>query len=416
MGRVKLEIKKIENPTNRQVTYSKRRNGLIKKAYELSVLCDIDLALIMFSPSGKLTQYSNCSIEDVIGRFANLPMHERNKSFEDMLARFANFHMIHDRNKYTRKIENLENLHKALKKLSGEKDPATNQPYLFGSKSYEVGVRHHFLLQEELKKSQQEKELVQQRARLYLADEQLLQSVTSVQQLANMETELEQALERVRARKTYVSSAYQTANVMQRQQREFLGNSCHQMMAMRQQQQQQQQHHHQQRANMAGTQSSFLQWSMAERGEATLQDFMEQQTNPAAALMPTPLASREVPSSGETNPTSFFGSASQPTLQSLGHIHILGNNRGLNMHDMAMDQTSAQYDDQKKAKLEVDMGFASSTSNEAVTEAAADSFTNQSEHVSATASNWHQAHHHTQAYTSPQYPTSYFTQTAEAWK
>jgi len=60
MGRVKLEIKKIENPTNRQVTYSKRRNGLIKKAYELSVLCDIDLALIMFSPSGKLTQYSNC--------------------------------------------------------------------------------------------------------------------------------------------------------------------------------------------------------------------------------------------------------------------------------------------------------------------------------------------------------------------
>lgn len=80
------------------------------------------------------------------------------------------------------------------------------------------------------------------------------------------------------------------------------------------------------------------------------------------------------------------------------------------MHDMAMDQTSAQYDDQKKAKLEVDMGFASSTSNEAVTEAAADSFTNQSEHVSATASNWHQAHHHTQAYTSPQYPTSYFTQ------
>nr|KYP72524.1 Agamous-like MADS-box protein AGL11 [Cajanus cajan] len=33
MGRVKLEIKRIENPTNRQVTFSKRRNGLIKKAY-----------------------------------------------------------------------------------------------------------------------------------------------------------------------------------------------------------------------------------------------------------------------------------------------------------------------------------------------------------------------------------------------
>ncbi|VFQ86832.1 unnamed protein product [Cuscuta campestris] len=59
MGRVKLEIKKIENTTNRQVTYSKRRNGLIKKAYELSVLCEIDVALIMFSPSGKPSVFSS---------------------------------------------------------------------------------------------------------------------------------------------------------------------------------------------------------------------------------------------------------------------------------------------------------------------------------------------------------------------
>nr|ADB81905.1 MIKC* MADS-box transcription factor [Funaria hygrometrica] len=409
MGRVKLEIKKIENPTNRQVTYSKRRNGLIKKAYELSVLCDIDIALIMFSPSGKLTQYSNCSIEDVIGRFANLPMHERNKSFEDMLTRFANFHMIHDPNKYNRKIENLEYLHKALKKLAGEKDLVSNQLLLNGSKSYEVG-----LLQEELKKSQQEKELVQQRARLYLADEQLLQSITSVQQLANMETELEQALERVRARKNYVSSAYEAAGVMQRQQHEFLGNNYQQMVAMRQHQQQQQ-HHQQQQAGMTGTQSSFLQWSMPERAEATLQDFMEQQTNPAAALMPAPLASREVPSSGEMNSTGFFGSGSQSSLQSLGHMNILGGNRGLSIHDMAMDQSSAQYDDQKKAKLEVSMGF-TSTPGRAVAEAAADTFTNQSEHGSATNSNWHQAHHHAQSYTNSQYPTGYFTQSADAWK
>jgi hypothetical protein len=58
MGRVKLEIKRIENNTNRQVTFSKRRNGLIKKAYELSILCDIDIALIMFSPSGRLSHFS----------------------------------------------------------------------------------------------------------------------------------------------------------------------------------------------------------------------------------------------------------------------------------------------------------------------------------------------------------------------
>lgn len=58
MGRVKLQIKKIENTTNRQVTFSKRRNGLIKKAYELSVLCDVDVALIMFSPSGRVSIFS----------------------------------------------------------------------------------------------------------------------------------------------------------------------------------------------------------------------------------------------------------------------------------------------------------------------------------------------------------------------
>ncbi|KAM0908272.1 hypothetical protein ACQ4PT_015567 [Festuca glaucescens] len=58
MGRVKLPIKRIENNTNRHVTFSKRRNGLIKKAYELSVLCDIDIALLMFSPSRRLCPFS----------------------------------------------------------------------------------------------------------------------------------------------------------------------------------------------------------------------------------------------------------------------------------------------------------------------------------------------------------------------
>ncbi|ONI33486.1 hypothetical protein PRUPE_1G427500 [Prunus persica] len=78
MGRVKLQIKMIENTTNRQVTYSKRRNGLMKKAYELSVLCDVDVALIMFSPSGRLSLFSgNKSIEEILARYVNLPGHER---------------------------------------------------------------------------------------------------------------------------------------------------------------------------------------------------------------------------------------------------------------------------------------------------------------------------------------------------
>ncbi|PKU74525.1 Agamous-like MADS-box protein AGL9 like [Dendrobium catenatum] len=59
MGRGRVEMKRIENKINRQVTFAKRRTGLLKKAYELSVLCDVEVALIIFSNRGKL--YEFCS-------------------------------------------------------------------------------------------------------------------------------------------------------------------------------------------------------------------------------------------------------------------------------------------------------------------------------------------------------------------
>ncbi|KAI5066128.1 hypothetical protein GOP47_0018752 [Adiantum capillus-veneris] len=58
MGRCKIEMKRIENSSSRQVTFCKRRVGLVKKARELSVLCDAHVALIVFSSSGRLFQYS----------------------------------------------------------------------------------------------------------------------------------------------------------------------------------------------------------------------------------------------------------------------------------------------------------------------------------------------------------------------
>ncbi|XP_008805866.1 agamous-like MADS-box protein MADS9 isoform X2 [Phoenix dactylifera] len=56
MGRGKIEIKRIENSTNRQVTFSKRRNGIIKKAREISVLCDAQVSVVIFSSSGKMSE------------------------------------------------------------------------------------------------------------------------------------------------------------------------------------------------------------------------------------------------------------------------------------------------------------------------------------------------------------------------
>ncbi|KAM1571255.1 hypothetical protein ACFX10_036170 [Malus domestica] len=52
MGRVKLKIKGLENTNGRQATYAKRKNGIMKKA-NVSILCDIDIVLLMFLPTGK---------------------------------------------------------------------------------------------------------------------------------------------------------------------------------------------------------------------------------------------------------------------------------------------------------------------------------------------------------------------------
>ncbi|PIN16360.1 hypothetical protein CDL12_10994 [Handroanthus impetiginosus] len=49
MGRRKLEIKRIEDKSAREVTFTKRRNGLLKKAKELLVLCDVDVTAIILS-------------------------------------------------------------------------------------------------------------------------------------------------------------------------------------------------------------------------------------------------------------------------------------------------------------------------------------------------------------------------------
>uniref|UniRef100_A0A0V0HPI5 Putative ovule protein n=1 Tax=Solanum chacoense TaxID=4108 RepID=A0A0V0HPI5_SOLCH len=59
MGRKKVEIKRIEDKSSRQATFSKRRNGLMKKAKQLSILCDVDVAVLVFSSRGRLFEFSS---------------------------------------------------------------------------------------------------------------------------------------------------------------------------------------------------------------------------------------------------------------------------------------------------------------------------------------------------------------------
>ncbi|XP_066366338.1 MADS-box transcription factor 4-like isoform X2 [Miscanthus floridulus] len=72
MGRGKIEIKRIENSTNRQVTFSKRRAGLVKKAREIGVLCDAEVGVVIFSSGGKLHDYCSPRTSETDRKDANL--------------------------------------------------------------------------------------------------------------------------------------------------------------------------------------------------------------------------------------------------------------------------------------------------------------------------------------------------------
>lgn len=65
MGRGKIVIRRIDNSTSRQVTFSKRRSGLLKKAKELAILCDADVGVIIFSSTSKLYEYSSTRFYDI---------------------------------------------------------------------------------------------------------------------------------------------------------------------------------------------------------------------------------------------------------------------------------------------------------------------------------------------------------------
>ncbi|XP_052108605.1 MADS-box transcription factor 23 isoform X2 [Arachis duranensis] len=69
MGRGKIVIRRIDNSTSRQVTFSKRRSGLLKKAKELSILCDAEVGVAIFSSTGKLYDYASSSMKSVIDRY-----------------------------------------------------------------------------------------------------------------------------------------------------------------------------------------------------------------------------------------------------------------------------------------------------------------------------------------------------------
>ncbi|XP_020106050.1 MADS-box transcription factor 32-like [Ananas comosus] len=141
MGRGRTEIKRIENPTQRQSTFYKRRDGLFKKARELSILCDADLLLLLFSSSGKLYHFhapSVPSVKDFIERYemaTNTKIWkdyhlERDAEIEkvqnlcELMEKELRFMKVDDREHYTLPtLDMLEhNLEAAISKVRSEKE------------------------------------------------------------------------------------------------------------------------------------------------------------------------------------------------------------------------------------------------------------------------------------------------------
>ncbi|XP_050370566.1 agamous-like MADS-box protein MADS1 isoform X1 [Argentina anserina] len=149
LGRGKIEIKRIENTTNRQVTFCKRRNGLLKKAYELSVLCDAEVALIVFSNRGRLYEYSNNSVRETIERYKKACADSSN---------------------------------------NGSVSEATTQYY-----------------QQEAAKLRNQINALQNSNRGYMAEGL---STMSVKELKNVEAKLEKAISRIRSKKVSLESEY----------------------------------------------------------------------------------------------------------------------------------------------------------------------------------------------------------------
>ena len=69
MGKRKIEMRRIEKESARQVCFSKRRQGLFKKAKDLSTLCGVDIAILVFSPAGRFYSFANTDIESILHRY-----------------------------------------------------------------------------------------------------------------------------------------------------------------------------------------------------------------------------------------------------------------------------------------------------------------------------------------------------------
>ncbi|KAJ0455054.1 putative transcription factor MADS-MIKC family [Helianthus annuus] len=193
MAREKIKIKKIDNATARQVTFSKRRRGLFKKAEELSVLCDADVAIIIFSSTGKLFHYSSSSMKEILERHS---LHSKNiekldqPSLELQLVEDVNYaklskEAVEGEELHRLSIEELHQLEKSLEAGLGRVVAKKSEVIMkeinhLQEKEMQLMAENDRLRQEMLKVSNARKQIHTEMANVIGEDGQSSESVTNI--------------------------------------------------------------------------------------------------------------------------------------------------------------------------------------------------------------------------------------------
>ncbi|KAL0547876.1 hypothetical protein IC582_012307 [Cucumis melo] len=194
MVRGKTQMRRIENATSRQVTFSKRRNGLLKKAFELSVLCDAEIALIIFSSRGKLYEFSSSSMQATVERYLRHTRSNQSHHLDQLSAHQPDLQSV--QSEAASLLKEIESVEVAKRKLLGEG---------LGKSSYEelqqleqqlerslshIRARKNEVYREQIEQlKEKEKHLIAENAKLakkYFVEEEPQQSPTDQIQIAEV--------------------------------------------------------------------------------------------------------------------------------------------------------------------------------------------------------------------------------------
>ncbi|XP_025771681.1 myocyte-specific enhancer factor 2B-like [Puma concolor] len=145
MGRKKIQISRILDQRNRQVTFTKRKFGLMKKAYELSVLCDCEIALIIFNSANRLFQYASTDMDRVLLKYTEYSEPHESRTNTDILETLKRRGVGLD-GPELEPDEGPEGPGEKVRRLAGDGgDPALPRPRLYVSDSlchYEGALPH----------------------------------------------------------------------------------------------------------------------------------------------------------------------------------------------------------------------------------------------------------------------------------